>query len=194
MKKGFKILFAGILCIVLSVSFMTVSGFSRDCKKVREGVLRLHIIARSDSEEDQALKLRVRDRILLETGDLFSRCQNKEDCIGAAKENMDRIIACAKEEAAGYPVTGEVVNMYFSTRVYDDVTLPAGRYDAVRIVIGEGQGHNWWCVLFPGLCLPGCRVSDESREMLSPVNNSISGYKIKFWTVEIIEKIKEFFS
>ncbi len=192
-KNIFRISVA--LGLIISVVVFNFTAFARDCREIRKNTLRLHVIANSDSEEDQALKLLVRDRILKETGDLFLNSQDKDESISLAKENMELIISAAKDEIlkAGkdQEVTAEICEMFFETRVYGDVTMPAGRYNALRVKIGESKGKNWWCVLFPPLCLPSCTADDEALALLEPVSRENANFKVKFYFVEVLERIKE---
>ena len=162
--------------------------------EVRSETLRLHIIANSDSDFDQALKLKVRDRILESTGELFSEVSGKTEAVAAAKFSSDDIKniaeAVIKEEGYDYPVQVEVTKMWFETRSYDGFTLPAGDYDAVRIIIGAGEGKNWWCVMYPALCIPGAEKAieqyGENAEFITG-----SGYELRFAVIEWIEQIKQ---
>lgn len=197
-KKLFVSVGIGLL-IAICASFM--SGFAKECVQIRESVLRLHILANSDSQEDQALKLSVRDRILAQTQDLFYQVTSTEDAKETAQENLEKIIAIAQREIArqgyDYQVNAEVCNMFFDTRVYDNFSLPAGRYDAVRITIGEAKGKNWWCVLYPPMCLPCAMPESELEENLTPQQAEIiekpQHYKVQFAVIEIWEKIKNLF-
>lgn len=162
--------------------------------EVRSETLRLHIIANSDSDFDQALKLKVRDRILESTGELFAEVSGKTEAVAAAKFSSDDIKniaeAVIKEEGYDYPVQVEVTKMWFETRSYDGFTLPAGDYDAVRIIIGAGEGKNWWCVMYPALCIPGAEKAieqyGENAEFITG-----SGYELRFAVIEWIEQIKQ---
>lgn len=122
-----------------------------------DNLLRLHVVANSDSEEDQALKLKVRDDILAAARELFRGVTSREEAIRIASENLVLIEEVAKErimaEGKDYPVAACVGRFEFPDRTYGGVKVPAGVYDAVRVVIGKGAGANWWCILFPPLCL-----------------------------------------
>ena len=186
-----RIVLTVALAFLLGIFLDSFSVFHRECAQVRQEVLRLHVLANSDSPEDQALKLRVRDRILAETGDAFDRAVSLSD----ARERAAR--AALDEAGSGEPVRAEVVRMFFDTRVYDGFTMPAGWYDALRVVIGEGKGHNWWCVLYPPLCISAAeklpeelrRFSAEERALLE----SEPRYEVRFFLVELAEKIGMWF-
>ncbi len=196
MKKKLYTLTISLACAVmcaLTCASETEARLSRD-------IVRLHIVANSDSEEDQALKLRVRDRLLEAT----SASVSKEDAAGLLEEYE----AIARREIADsgydYGVRAEYGRFYFPTKDYGGLTYPAGEYDAVRITIGEGEGQNWWCVLFPPLCyVKGSVDSSDAgralRTMLSPedyelITSGRSGrlpVRIKFKVVEFINSLKE---
>ena len=146
------------LGLAATVFLTGCAALARECRSISGQVLRLHILANSDSEEDQALKLRVRDRILTDYSAAFSGGESIDQAKKAVAENLEAIRQTAREEvlAAGYDyqVTAALTNMDFDPRQYGSLTMPAGRYDALRIEIGSGEGQNWWCVMFPPLCIP----------------------------------------
>lgn len=192
-----KAIFCGFM---LSILFSFV-GFSGQCEGISHKLLRLHVIANSDSNEDQALKLRVRDRVLEECSSCFEGADGLREAEKAAAENIHLITEAAKKEIMNsgynYPVKVEIKKMYFNTRKYDTVTIPAGKYHAVRITIGEGKGKNWWCVMFPPMCLPAASERIELGEILSPEQMDIveggSQYEIKFRAVELFQEFRNWF-
>ncbi len=187
---------AMVFGLLLSIGLTSVFSFASDCSSVRGEVLRLHILANSDSDEDQALKLKVRDRVLEETGDIFSGAKNLETAQSLAKENLVKICAAATDElrknGSDATVTAGLCRTYFETRQYDGYTLPAGMYDAVRIEIGKAEGKNWWCVMFPPLCVGSAMDEKELEAMLSQsgekVINGTQKFKAKFYIVELFER------
>ena len=190
--KGIEtILFLGIIFTMLTSMINRTAAIGNE---VRSETLRLHIIANSDSEEDQSLKLKVRDAVLESTGELFAEVSGKTEAVTAAKYSSDDIKLIAetviKENGFDYDVQVEVTEMWFETRSYDGFTLPAGDYDAVRIIIGEGEGKNWWCVMYPALCIPG---AEESIEKYGNNSGFITGssIEIRFKIIEFIENIKQ---
>lgn len=193
MKKKFFVFVPVFLCAIIAVTAITpVITASED---ISTKVFRLHILANSDSDEDQELKLKVRDKILAVSENLYSNCSSVEDAIHISKENIRLFKETAQKVIAFYGYEYDtrvyVTKEYFDTRVYDDFTLPAGTYDSLKIEIGEGKGHNWWCVMFPSVCLSGC--SDDFDETLTPEEQEMikSGkYVVRFKAVEIYEKIK----
>lgn len=198
-RKSLKILtISMVIGIAVALTSASFRAFAEECAGIRENVLRLHILANSDSAEDQALKLAVRDRILELDPILFSEADSLTDAKSAALRDLDLIRQTAQSEVArqgyAYPVHAELVNMYFTTRAYDALTLPAGHYDAVRITIGEGKGHNWWCVLYPPLCLPACggaELSDVLSETQIEILESGEQYEFRFAALELYEQWQE---
>jgi len=163
-KKEWFVLIACIFCIACSALF----SFGEECSFIRENTLRLHILANSDSPADQALKLKIRDAVLSCSGELFSGCDTRQKMIGAAQEQLPKIQQVAEQTALhnGYelPVTASVTDMFFETRRYDHVILPAGTYTAVRIELGAAAGKNWWCVLYPPLCVSAAQTGFTEEE------------------------------
>ncbi len=184
----------GLLVTIITSSFTV---FAKECDNIRENVLRFHIIANSNTKEDQELKLKVRDRILELDKTLFENSSNFVDAKAVVEKNLDKIKQTAQDEiyknGYSYEVKAQVCKMYFNTREYDTFTMPAGKYNAVRLTIGEAKGKNWWCVLYPPLCLPAASSKKELKDILSQQQiNILEGkqkYEIKFATVEIYEKL-----
>lgn len=158
-----KLDFAMALGLVLAISLTSFFSFAQYCELKESEVLRLHILANSDDDCDQELKYSLRDRLLNEFSADMNDVQNVEQAKNIAKNNLQKYEEISQsfvsEKGFSYEVKAEVVNMYFTTRNYQKYTLPAGNYDAVRIIIGSGEGKNWWCLMYPSLCLPA--VSEE---------------------------------
>ncbi len=185
------------LALILSV-LLSFTGLSAECEDIRGSVLRLHVLANSDSESDQALKLSVRDRILAESAGMLDGVTTREEAEERVAARLEQIRAAAEDElrrrGSEESVRVELTNMYFTTRQYDGAELPAGYYDALRVTIGSGQGHNWWCVLFPALCLPAAEAPSRLEDVLSPDETQLvegGGYEIKFRCVEVFEQIRD---
>ncbi len=188
--KTIEIIFLAIVLVTAIVS-STVS-FAQTCDEIRSDVLRLHILANSDSEEDQALKLKVRDAVLKEGADIFEGSSDVNEAIKAITPQKERLKSIAEkvifDHGKDYPVTVLLETEYFETRTYEDVTLPAGEYLAVRILIGEGKGHNWWCVMFPPLCLPAAEgetvdayMNDDEVKLVKSQPRYEPRFKIVEW-------------
>ncbi|GHV24038.1 stage II sporulation protein R [Clostridia bacterium] len=197
LKKFEKAVLIGFLCTVI----LSLAGFTNQCEILSSKILRLHIIANSDSEFDQKLKLKVRDKILNVSASLFESATDAENAAKIINESLTEIVECAKKEVKvngfDYNVTARVQNVYFNTRVYENCTLPAGFYNALQISIGEGKGKNWWCVIFPPMCVPTALEHQELEDILNPEELEIieesERYELKFMFLEVLNEIKSFF-
>ncbi|MGN1138460.1 MAG: stage II sporulation protein R [Ruminococcus sp.] len=191
---------AFITATILTI-FYTMIPFSAECSSVSDEVFRLHILANSDSDRDQSLKLKVRDAVLDYTKDLY---QNADGVISAEKLtdiNLQKIADTAKkvveEQGYDYSVKAQIKEMYFDTRYYGNITMPSGKYKALRITIGEGEGHNWWCVMYPCVCVGASTNYNSLKENTTDTEYSImvnGEYEYQFKIVEIFQKICSFFS
>ena len=196
-KKAFEwALVFGFICSV----FWSMASFDANCEELRDNVLRLHIVANSDSKADQELKLKIRDEILKKSETLFEKSTDLNSALQKAEENLENYEQIAnrviKEQGFNYSATAKIGKRFFETRVYDDFTLPAGEYDALIVELGEGVGKNWWCVIFPGVCVPtekGTSLKDSVGEKSAKIAENPKPYKMRFKSVEIYEKIKRKF-
>ena len=196
-----QIIRAAITAFILTVIFSMIP-FQANCSDISDEVFRLHILANSDSDKDQSLKLRVRDKVLSHTEALFNSAKSKQEAEQLVSDNIQTIADIAAKEifdnGYNYSVKVQIVKMHFSTRRYENFTLPAGMYDALRITIGEGRGHNWWCVMFPSLCISSPADSEEkAKEVFSNgeyevVKNEKTEYR--FFIIECFETISSWFS
>lgn len=195
MNKSIKIFVP--LFLVFAFLFSYITPFIKTSEDISEEVFRLHILANSDSAEDQQLKLKVRDEILKKGESVFASSESLEETIELCKENIglfkETAERCLKENGSNYDVKVYVDKEYFNTRKYDKITLPSGIYNALKIEIGQGKGHNWWCVMFPAICLSSV-TDDELNKYLTEdeqkLVNSDSKYEVRFKIVEIYEKVK----
>ena len=198
MKPIKKIELSVAAAIIISL-ILNIAGFAYTCEDVRENVLRLHVIAASDSDEDQALKLKVRDAVLKEGGDIFNGSVNIDNAVQKITPEIERLSTAAKkvinENGFDYDVKVTLGREFFTTRTYENITLPAGRYLAVRVVIDKGAGHNWWCVMFPPLCLPAAEARTDIDDVLTDKGVKLveknPKYEPRFKIIELIEKIKD---
>lgn len=189
LKKWEMALLLGIACAMLCGAAL---GAEQDL--LADKVVRLHVVANSDSTEDQALKLQVRDAILAEaTPDLagLERCEVLE----ALEQELPQIARVAAEVIGEtgytYPVTVTLEEERFPTKQYDDFALPAGDYTALRVQIGSGEGHNWWCVMFPPLCMGSVEeVAELDDRDLALMTGETQGYVVKFRAIELWEEFK----
>ncbi len=182
----------GLACAIV----LSLARFEAKCDTVRSGVLRLHIIANSDSDADQALKLKVRDNILKSTSIGFDKCSDLESAISVAHSETERLEKIVNKTIAengfAYSSSVSVGEAYFETREYDDFTLPAGEYKSLIVRLGEGKGKNWWCVVFPCVCLPSAsgELSDSVASAGVEIAENPQRYVMKFKACEWYENIK----
>ena len=189
------------IAFVLTVIYSMIP-FRTECKEISDEVFRFHILANSNEDYDQQLKLKVRDKVLLYTESLFEKARSKEEAENLISNNLQDICNTAQKEVTDngydYTVTAQITKMYFTTRTYESYTLPSGMYDALRITIGSGEGHNWWCVMYPSICISSEKSQDEAaKETFNDNQYDIvknEKYEYKFKIVEIFEKICSYFS
>lgn len=217
MTKGYKKIII-VLCILLLIAGVTVFADTTKLytsqKAYSDKLIRFHVIANSDSPEDQELKLKVRDRIISEMNDKFIDTNSIEEVQKIINSNLDEIKYIAqqtvKEENKNYDVNVYFGNSNFPTKSYGGFTLPAGEYKAVKVVLGEGKGKNWWCVMFPPLCfidvtygLTDKETEKELKKILTEeefdmISSTRDGKKIpiklKFKISEIIKDSKTRFA
>ena len=190
------------LALLLGVAFAALAGvwLDRSQAALADQVIRLHVLANSDSEADQALKLKVRDRVLETASDYFVPGATLEETRAVLTEHLADLAAAGADQVAQegyrYPVTVSLEdNYWFPTKQYTDFALPAGEYTALRVVIGEGAGQNWWCVVFPPLCLglvsetaAQTALSDGfTQDQVSLITGEDEGYVVKFKAIELWE-------
>ncbi len=196
--------FSGKIRISIAIGIVTavifsICSFAKTSEEIRSDVLRLHVIANSDSSVDQNLKLRLRDYILEEGEDIFDGSVNVENAVKKIEPKLAELKNSAetfvKNAGFDYDVKITLSNEYFTTRTYESVTLPAGKYLALRVVIGSGEGHNWWCVMFPPMCVPAADKKDEIENVFTDKEiklvESKPKYEPRFKVVEIYEQIRE---
>ena len=185
MSRWIKALAGGLLLTLL----FQFCGFTASCEGIRQTVVRVHILAHSDGEADQALKLKVRDAVTKAGAHLLigteTAAEARKKIETALPDLQEAAQQCVYEQGYTYPVTAALTNMYFTTRTYESGTLPAGYYDAVRITIGEGQGRNWWCVLYPPLCVGAATdLSETLSENQTDIVQNAPRYHVRFKVVE----------
>ncbi len=194
-KKDLTLALAAALVFTL---FFSLAGFDQKCQPLRDNILRLHIIAHSDSAKDQAVKYAVRDRLLSLSDGLYEKLTNKEQAIAQTNAHLTEWKKAAEEtvrqNGGTQAVSISVGKAYFGTRVYENFTLPAGEYDAVRVKIGEANGKNWWCVMFPTLCIPAAGAPMDLQPTVpsdsAEIAKNASRYEMRFKAVEIIQSMK----
>ncbi len=191
---------AMVLSLYLAGSFVF---FYASAGNVRGNVVRLHVIANSDSLKDQEVKLKVRDALLSKNNEMLSGKVNKDNALQYFKSSQKELVKTANEtlRANNCNYNADIVlgTEYYTTRQYGELTFPAGEYMSLRVVLGEGKGKNWWCVMFPPLCIPvaGEIVADENKtaDILTPggeeIVSSNGKYVIKFKLLEFYEEVKQ---
>ena len=162
-----------LFLLFLYISISAISYVNAVSSDIENSVFRLHVIANSDTKEDQDLKYKVRDNLIKYMNSLCKDVTSKEEAIKISKLHEEDFLNIAnntiKENGYSYPVTIEFGNFSFPTKNYGDISLPAGYYDALRVKIGEAKGQNWWCVMFPPLCFVNVSsgiVPEESKELI----------------------------
>lgn len=178
-----------LLGIALAVVLMQQSSFAKVCQQIRQDTLRLHIRAASDSVQDQEEKLAVRDAILQQAEELFANQTNRQQAEESVQQNLEQIQQVASDvlKSRGSDHTAQVylTEMLFDTIEYEGFTMPAGEYHALRVDIGEAEGKNWWCVMFPPLCIPAAQPVEEVQCYSQQEKELLQGdYEIRFALVE----------
>ena len=198
MKKFIKIL----VCTCLILSAIAVTDVYCDKKALQENLIRLHVVADSDSQEDQEIKLQVKNAVVAYLQPLVDGFESKEETMDYIADNLFSIQKVAntvlqelgnKDRAAVY-LCAET----FNTRQYETFSLPAGVYDSLRIQIGEGKGKNWWCVVFPSLCLPATSDGFQDSAVSSGFSEElgstlVSGRNFRFFILDCLGKLENLF-
>ena len=187
--------------VALTVACIWLWGIVTDSADLREELLRLHVVGASDSEEDQAVKLQVRDAVLQSLEEGLQDMTDPQAAYDYVARMLPKVEAAANRclEAAGFSDTVAVslTEEAFPTREYDPFTLPAGVYKALRVVIGEGEGQNWWCVVFPRLCM-GTEAEFVETASVAGLDPTLTGtlegeYELRFWVLEKLGQLKNHF-
>lgn len=198
MKKTLLRIEISLLIALIICGVLNINAFSQQCENIREKMLRMHVIANSNTQEDQELKLKVRDAVLTAGKEVFDGSVTSTEAKAKIEPHIEYLenvaLKTIKSEGFDYNVQITVENEYFNTRTYDNkVTLPAGNYNAIKVIIGEGKGQNWWCVMFPPMCLPTsvaeCEISDVLTEDETEIVTETEKYKFRFKVLEIIEEL-----
>ena len=215
MLKEKKLIMAAMamgFLFTLGLAFAT-SVYAQSIQQgIAQEVVRFHVLANSDSPEDQALKLMVRDGVLAEFKSILNASQSVEETKALLAEHLNEITACAQriihEAGYDYPATAALTQSFFPTKAYGDITFPAGTYEALRIEIGQASGQNWWCVMFPPLCyvdvtqkqateatkqeLKHILTEEEYRIVAQSATGEEPAIKVKFKIVEWWQSLRLF--
>ena len=205
MKLNFKKIIAILILLLIYIFCCAFSYTGAVCKNITDSIFRLHVIANSNSEEDQQLKYKVRDSVLDYFNSISFTANTKEEAMALIKNHLPNIEKIAQEkvyaEGYSYSVTVEIGNFYFPTKTYGEISLPPAYYDSLRIKIGEASGENWWCAMFPALCFIDPQkgiVSETSKEYLEEnlpneefnlISEQTINSNIKFKCVELLQNV-----
>ena len=188
------------ICFVISIFVWGLMLLS-DRQMLRRELIRLHVVAASDSREDQAVKLRVRDAVIQSLRTELQNLADKEAAMAYVQENLPKLEILAnrmlRECGSSDLATVSLGVEEFATRIYDTFTLPAGVYDALRITIGPGEGQNWWCVVFPDLCMGAAAEDFEEIAGCAGFSDSLTaalegkeGYEIRFFLLDVLGRVQ----
>lgn len=197
-----KILLSVVAIVISLYLAFSCTYFTTSAQTVKDDVVRLHILANSDSETDQEVKLKVRDALLETNAAILEKGVTTENARMYFEESKDVMSATAertlKENGFNYNVKITLGTEYFETRKYGDLTFPAGHYTSLKVILGEGKGKNWWCVMFPPLCVPAAegvetdkeKTADYLSESGEKIINGGNKYVVKFKFLEIYEELR----
>lgn len=189
----------------LLIAVVAGSWLGREQKELADSVIRFHVIANSDSQADQALKLAVRDRVLARAEAIYPENATLDEAQAALEGHLNLLAAAGREvveeQGYDYPVSASLEDCWFPTREYEGFALPAGNYTALRVTIGEGKGRNWWCVAFPPLCVGAASETvDQALEAghFTPDQGALvtgdgEGYVLKFKAMELLGELQGLF-
>lgn len=177
MKRAFGFFLAAML-LIAAFTILPIHGEAA----VYDSVIRLHVLANSDSDEDQALKLTVRDAVLKKTQELLKDATTRDEAEQILGQNLEAIRLCAEDcvrkQGCADAVAVSLGEENYPTREYENLAFPSGEYLSLRVMIGEAQGQNWWCVLFPPLCLSAATTKAEAEEIFLSAGLTEQQYRI----------------
>ena len=193
-----------VVAIILIMMAIYTYSLCRDRQALNDQIIRLHVVADTDDTVDQNVKLLVRDEILRLVDTIKEGAASKEEALARLHDQLPELQKAANDilEQVGkhYQAVVTLQEEAFPTRYYDTFSLPAGIYDSLRVTVGSGQGKNWWCVVFPELCVPAVSAEVEDTAVEAGFSASLSktltgekGYKLRFWLLDCIGKIQNYF-
>lgn len=200
MKKSCICVEMGLL-LLLSLLFSVATGLERQQQRISDSLVRLHVVAASDSREDQDIKLQVRDRVLSQAQDILVNAETRDQALILLSGRLDALTETANQTLTqlGSQDRAQVTlkRELFGTRYYEDFTLPGGYYEALRVTIGPGEGKNWWCVVYPQLCMaameeqavPAMGSLSQSDSMLLEAGET----RFRFRCLELLEDLLGYF-
>lgn len=195
----------GVVVLLFMLGLISILPIHGEAK-IYDTVVRLHVLANSDSEQDQALKLQVRDEVLRVTGPMLKDCKSRDEAVAVLQEHGDEIRdaaqAVVKAQGYDYPVSILLGKEQYPTRNYENCCFPGGTYVSMRVCIGEAEGQNWWCVLFPPLCLGAASAQDGDSNEDAFISVGLTGeqykvitetdnvkYRIRFKVLEAVQEL-----
>ena len=191
-----RLLGRALVCGFVLAALCSFFPFAAACGQLPRDVVRLHVVANSNGAEDQAVKLLVRDAVLEEAARWYQGAGSMEEASSQLCTHLQSIAGAARqvlgEQGVGYSATAQMTEMYFPTRDYGDFRLPAGRYRTLRVTLGEGAGKNWWCVVFPSLCLPAATQEEALLTLPEGERQVVEGgqdVQVKLKAVELWESL-----
>ncbi len=197
-SKKFRITLLAVL-MLLAGTICLLTAMQQEQAALAEKLVRLHVVANSDTEADQALKLQVRDAVLAVTEPVMEKAADPKAALAAhLPEIQSAAEACLREQGSEDAVEVSLRHEAFPTRVYDSFSLPAGVYTALRVTIGAGEGHNWWCVVFPSICFRATAQDLESaavsagftEQEVKLITEANEGYVLKFKVLELLQRLQ----
>lgn len=201
MRKSVCIIEIGLL-LFLALVFSAATGLERQQQRISDSMIRLHVVANSDNPGDQAIKLKVRDAVLSDAQDLLQHTTSRDEAINVLASGLPQLTETANETlrqlGASDRATVTLKRELFGTRYYDTFTLPGGYYEALRVTIGEGDGKNWWCVVYPQLCLSAATEQDAVPAMGSLSSDDADlledgELRFRFRCLELLENLLGYF-
>lgn len=193
-----RLLGRALVCGFVLAALCSFFPFAAACGQLPRDVVRLRVVANSNGAEDQAVKLLVRDAVLEEAARWYQGAGSMEEASSQLCTHLQSIAGAARqvlgEQGVGYSATAQMTEMYFPTRDYGDFRLPAGRYRTLRVTLGEGAGKNWWCVVFPSLCLPAATQEEALLTLPEGERQVVEGgqeVQVKLKAVELWESLRE---
>lgn len=193
-----RLLGRALVCGFVLAALCSFFPFAAACGQLPRDVVRLHVVANSNGAEDQAVKLLVRDAVLEEAARWYQGAGSMEEASSQLCTHLQSIAGAARqvlgEQGMGYSAIAQMTEMYFPTRDYGDFRLPAGRYRTLRVTLGEGAGKNWWCVVFPSLCLPAATQEEALLTLPEGERQVVEGgqdVQVKLKAVELWESLRE---
>lgn len=198
-----KLLKAMVTILVICGLFYILS-VHKDRQVLNEQIIRLHVVADTDDPVDQEVKLQVKDEVLKLVETIKNNASSKAEALERLREKLPELQKAANDVLQRlkmqYQATVTLDEEPFPTRVYDTFSLPAGVYDSLRVTIGDGEGQNWWCVVFPDLCLPAASSEVENTAIEAGFSDTLSktltrqeGYTIRFWLLDFFGRIQNYF-